>query len=519
MKKLKIKVIPMLCMILSTVAVLSMTELTAQAQMVSGIYYVTVSGAGERDGSSWANAMSDLQEAIEAAAEYANTQGEGATGEVRIAEGVYYPTGYPNKQADVIGEREKHFSLRNKVSVIGGFAGYEETVVSAGSERDILVPTGNDTILSGDLGIQGDVKDNAYHVFFHPKGTNLDETAVLMNVIVKDGNAEFHQKYCRCGCSCGGGMYNSYSSPTITDCTFMDNSAAADGGAVENRASRPVLTSCTFTRNHAANYGGAVCYGGVMDNHGVVDYNGAMLEGQSSPLVIGCVFTNNSVDYYGGGIYSVDGNLTVASSRFEDNRAGSWGGGMCIRFAKSPRLIECKFLNNKSEFGGAMYASTCGLTMTDCTFTGNAAAMYGGGILLNLEGSLKLDDCDFTENEAEDLGGGIFNRAWVIKAERCAFNGNMADDGGGIYNEKGSLNINDCTFVDNVAYWQTESGDVGGSNYSNSGYFEKKESLDLPKTGDRGRAGWPEMIALSVTVILFMAGRWFTVRSHGRIEI
>ena len=508
---LKMKLISVLFIILSFTAVLSMTEITSKAQTESGIYYVTVSGAGDRDGSSWDNAMSDVQEAIEGAALYATSQGDSAIGEVRIAEGVYHPTGYPNRQAFFTGVRDKHFSLRNKVSVIGGYAGDEERVISTGFERDILVPTGSDTILSGDLGKQGDVTDNSIHVFYHPEGTDLDETAVLMNVIVKEGNAEFHEKYCRCGCGCGGGMYNYHSSPTITDCTFMDNAAVAEGGGIYNLASRSVMTGCTFIRNHANNYGGAVKYGGIMDSSGIVDYDGVISEGQISPLVIGCVFTNNSVGLYGGGIYSRDGNLTVASSRFEDNTAGSWGGGICIRYAKSPRLMDCELINNRSEqYGGGMYVSSSGLTVSGCTFKGNTAALYGGGVLLNSKGILKLKGCNFTDNKAEEQGGGIYNRAWILKAEQCAFNGNMADVGGGIYNETGSLNRDEFTFLDNVAYSQKETNDVAGYSdliLDNDG---KEISQYLPSTGDSNQGVWVGMFALPVVFILIILSRRFT---------
>ena len=45
----------------------------------------------------------------------------------------------------------------------------------------------------------------------------------------------------------GGGMYNYYSSPTLTNCTFINNIAYAyHGGGMYNVASSPTLTGCIF---------------------------------------------------------------------------------------------------------------------------------------------------------------------------------------------------------------------------------------------------------------------------------
>jgi len=41
----------------------------------------------------------------------------------------------------------------------------------------------------------------------------------------------------------GGEMYNTSSSPVLTDCTFSDNSS---GGEMSNSRSSPMLLNCTF---------------------------------------------------------------------------------------------------------------------------------------------------------------------------------------------------------------------------------------------------------------------------------
>ena len=59
----------------------------------------------------------------------------------------------------------------------------------------------------------------------------------------------------------GGGVYCEYSSPTLTDCTIIGNSAyESDGGGVYCEYSNPTLTDCTITGN-SAHYDGGGVYG------------------------------------------------------------------------------------------------------------------------------------------------------------------------------------------------------------------------------------------------------------------
>ncbi len=44
----------------------------------------------------------------------------------------------------------------------------------------------------------------------------------------------------------GGGMYNDSSSPTVTSCSFIGNSATNGGGMVNNNNSNPTVANCVF---------------------------------------------------------------------------------------------------------------------------------------------------------------------------------------------------------------------------------------------------------------------------------
>ena len=71
-----------------------------------------------------------------------------------------------------------HFTLKNGVAVYGGFGGTEDPTTFNLEYRDFEI---NETILSGiNPGIPFHIPPyRVYHVFYHPEGTNLDETAVL----------------------------------------------------------------------------------------------------------------------------------------------------------------------------------------------------------------------------------------------------------------------------------------------------------------------------------------------------
>ena len=64
----------------------------------------------------------------------------------------------------------------------------------------------------------------------------------------------------------GGGMYNTGSSPTLTNVTFTDNSATVGGGMHNTSGSNPTLTNVTFGGNSASSTGGGMynfgCPGG-----------------------------------------------------------------------------------------------------------------------------------------------------------------------------------------------------------------------------------------------------------------
>ena len=198
--------------------------------------YVNAAVATSGNGTGWGSAFKDLQEALDAAK---NRVSSGDSVHIYVAQGTYKPS----VRAGETDPRNAYFQMQNNVAIYGGFSGN-------GDERDIQKYP---TILSGDLGTPNDKTDNAYHVFYHPTGTNLNDTAVLDGVTITGGHANGSGNHLN-----GGGMYNYGSSPTLTNVTFSGNTASSSGGGMSNEySSSPELTNVTFSGNTAFSLEGA----------------------------------------------------------------------------------------------------------------------------------------------------------------------------------------------------------------------------------------------------------------------
>ncbi|GAB3316056.1 hypothetical protein GCM10027299_05820 [Larkinella ripae] len=208
------------------------------------IYYVTETGAGSKDGSSWDNASGSVQATI-------NVAGQNRPAEIRVAQGVYK------------AQNGFSYPLLDEVVLLGGFP-------AGGGTPEQRNPALHPTVLSGDIGIEGDYTDNVYHVIYTVDASN---SAILDGFVITGGNAP-------AGNPAGGGILNDGGSPTIRNCCFTENRANA-GAAIANYGGSPTIVNCTFSNNIANSIGGAIL-------------NYATNGGSAMPLLINCTFYNNS---------------------------------------------------------------------------------------------------------------------------------------------------------------------------------------------------------------------------------
>lgn len=206
----------------SMVLLAGVLSATPAALATAPVVYVNAAASGTGDGTSWADAYPSLTDALTAA----------VTGqELWVATGTYKPT------TANVDPRSATFQLVDGVAVFGGFAGTE----SARSQRDWAT---NVTTLSGDLGTAGDTSDNTYHVVTGVTGGTLD------GFVVTKGNADDSASCAYFSGGCGGGVYNTFSSPTLSNLFITDNSATGGGAGMYNdRSGSPTIMNVRVAGN------------------------------------------------------------------------------------------------------------------------------------------------------------------------------------------------------------------------------------------------------------------------------
>ena len=101
-------------------------------ELKAAIRYVNINTTGTNTGTSWANAFTSLQSALDVA-----VSGD----QIWVVAGTYLPSKDPFGNATPTDTRDKTFYLKNGVSIYGGFVGTETAL----NQR----VSGNETILSG----------------------------------------------------------------------------------------------------------------------------------------------------------------------------------------------------------------------------------------------------------------------------------------------------------------------------------------------------------------------------------
>lgn len=391
----------------------------------ASVRYVKAGASG--DGSSWASATGNLQDAIEASQ---------AGDEVWVAAGIYKPDSLIRSNKPT----SRAFFLKDGVSLYGGFAGNEATKEErqVGAAPYEMV---NATILDGD----DDVPD--VWVREIAAGTSFRLTWRVENdeVVGTSGNAS-HVLY----------SANVISTKTVIDGFTLKGGNAnvwnvkACGGAlyaqgnVQMRACQVIENSAYFKAQSTSDsntYGGAI-----------------FLNGSGDAAIVDCYIARcYSHSSYGNGIGGAIfvQNARVENCNFEDCVADDAGGAI---YNQNGTVTGCHFVACYGGSGGAIYNDgiATGNTVMSCR------GLLGGGIFnwgtasYNIVANCYADAIEYGETMG-GRGGGILNADGMVLGS-VVYN-NQAFWGGGIYCLNGKV-VN-CTVQNNTLRAECDTANIG----------------------------------------------------------
>lgn len=277
----------------------------------------------------------------------------------------------------------------------------------------------------------------------------------------------------------GGAIRCDSSEVAIANCFFTGNEASR-GGAVGARASDLSITDCTFLVN-AANSPAWAAGGGVYAQ----DCNG---------LIARCDFLTNlaasgAVPADGGGVFLDECRLIVEDCLFDGNGAQAGAGGLYSYRRDRSTIRDCRFEGNTAGGGGAMYFEYSYANVEDCAFAGNDAAS-GGALFLDVNTAMRIARCTFDGNVAASFTGGVAD-CWRSSAvfEDCVFTGNTSGLRGGVmgWHTGTDITLRDCFARNNVTngdggvLWATEdaTGTIEGCTFAENTAFGAGGGLHL----------------------------------------
>ena len=461
------------------------------------VHYIDAGATGADNGTSWSDAFTDIQTAIDAA---------GAGDQLWIKTGLYIPNG-----ADTLSAR---YAINKPLSLFGGFVGTESNLEDRPDDNS------NPTVLSGDI-LGDDVPsnntinrtDNSRHIIF--VDSLMTEAVLLDGFTLSGGNtstsADLDAYFTNGGAiiaysplnlsnnifsnnfaSAGAGvslMGQGAAGSEINTCTFVSNTATSQSAGIMIRNSSNIsIAACVFSDNETSR--GAV-YPLRSDNISISDclfsnnsnasgFGGAFFSWNNTNLSLSsCVFENNSS--VNAGVAYIDGrelapnepgNLTIENCTFSNNGTIDGFGGALFFFQTSYLMTDCDFTNNTAIGGsaGAIYngGDNKSFSISNTEFSGNSGA-FGGAIATYGANSVGIIDvCDFNINSANTSGGAVITGFTSdVSFSNCFFDGNSANFGAASFSQ------NDTTAVSfENCIWQSNSAENSGGALSSSGGIE-----------------------------------------------
>ena len=420
-----------------------------------GNYYVTVDGAGDKNGMSWTNAMSAAQ--------------------------MWKKLHLSGEDVAVDGVK---FASINGAKFLLAAGSYDWGAASIGNTADPAININETDEVS--FTIEG--------------GYNASTGArdIASNITAFSGNSD-HRIL-----SLGGNM-----DVTFDGISFVDGYVDGDGGAVNVSGGTWSFNACTFSGNTATN-GGAMELGGSSDvnisdclfsNNTVTGSGGAIDSDMAATSITDCSFSNNTAARGGALSFFNEGKRTIVNTSFSDNSSTNQGGAIYARYNIEAK--ECSFSENQSENGGAIFVyQAFRAQVYGCTFQENTASQNGGAISVDYNAKLTVADyhdtySQFIGNKAKNDGGALYrytSKPYGQTNDNNIINHSVFKGNNAIYNG-GSIAVTSTAsttkvYISQCTFGGNGDGESNVANFGGAVYAEKDTFVNIENssfTGNRAR--------------------------------
>lgn len=388
-------------------------EMQTNLTNVPQVLYVNSIATGLNNGTSWANAFTNLQNALIACSDT-----------IKVAKGTYFPSN---------ANEYVSFWLEKSRIILGGFP-------NIGNPSNLnRNPTLYPTILSGSLPNGTNLKS---YIIVH--GKNIDSTSILDGFIIKDAkqNPNFDAGLTldkKGNCLLKNIVFKNtlldYSFPAImikdnSKPKFIDCKLDSSNGIINATNSSPTFKTCIFQNSY-----------GIINYKSKIKIDSCLFFKTRSTAIYNSdssdIFVNNSKFY---GLYNVN---TANTS--------NWTGSI-VNNASSPIVTNCFFSDSTRPDSGGSIANynNSKPIFTKCEFR-NGNAFYFGGTCYNDNSSPIFNKCVFVNSKASSAGGVFYNKNYSSPKIVNCIASNCSGDGSFMFSEKSFPYVINTSIVNALA--------------------------------------------------------------------
>ena len=242
----------------------------------------------------------------------------------------------------------------------------------------------------------------------------------------------------------GSAIFADQGAKVYMEASSIRGSFAIHSGAIFARNSLLFINDSEFSKN-------------------IGDRGGAIYSAASAIQVTRSRFEGNSA-IEGGAIYHYLGRGAIKQSEFQHNKAAEAGGAISNAHG-ALQVRDSNFSHNQASNGGAVHSLGYDslLSIVNSRFEENFSRWSGGAIYANSD-EVYISDSSIESNTAGAAGGGIFAKRGAVFLSYSSIRHNTSTSGAGIYADGGSITVVDTAIADNDSTGEGEQVDFSGSD-------------------------------------------------------